>query len=105
MKEMTVSGLADRTGTTPDTIRYYERIGLLGEVVRSPAGYRLFDQGAVERIWFIKQAQQFGRGRLNGDQWWTWTDRDARACRPCRWQRPSRAGRREVSSPSHHPLR
>ncbi len=60
MKEMTVSALAGRSGTTPDTIRYYERIGLLGEVVPSPAGYRLFDQDAVERIWFIKQAQQFG---------------------------------------------
>lgn len=60
MNEMTVSVVADRTGTTSDTIRYYERIGLLGEVVRSPAGYRLFDQGAIERIWFIKQSQQFG---------------------------------------------
>jgi len=38
MKEMTVSVLADRTGATPDTIRYYERIGLLGEVPRSPTG-------------------------------------------------------------------
>ncbi len=60
MKEMTVSGVADRTGTTPDTIRYYERIGLLGKVVRSPAGYRLFDDADIERISFIRQAQQFG---------------------------------------------
>ncbi len=57
---MTVSELGRRTGTTSDTIRYYERIGLLPDVARSPAGYRLFNESDVERMTFIKRAQRFG---------------------------------------------
>lgn len=60
MTEMTVSELGRRTGTTADTIRYYERIGLLPEVARSLAGYRIFDGSDVERVGFIKRAQRFG---------------------------------------------
>ncbi len=60
MSEMTVSELGRRTGTSPDTIRYYERIGLLPDVARSPAGYRLFDARDAERLAFIKRAQGFG---------------------------------------------
>lgn len=60
MKDMTVSELGRRTGTTPDTIRYYERIGLLSNVARSPAGYRLFTNSDVARMGFIKRAQRFG---------------------------------------------
>lgn len=60
MSEMTVSELGRRTGTTADTIRYYERIGLLPDVARSPAGYRLFTESDVERLAFIKRAQRFG---------------------------------------------
>ncbi len=57
---MTISELGRRTETTPDTIRYYERIGLLPDVARSPAGYRLFDDRDSERLAFIKRAQGFG---------------------------------------------
>lgn len=60
MTDMTVSELGRRTGTTADTIRYYERIGLLPDVARSPAGYRLFTESDVERLAFIKRAQRFG---------------------------------------------
>lgn len=60
MTDMTVSELGRRTGTTADTIRYYERIGLLPDVARSPAGYRLFTEPDVERLAFIKRAQRFG---------------------------------------------
>lgn len=60
MSQLTVSKLADQAGTSPDTLRYYERIGLLPEPDRSASGYRLYDEGAVERVRFIKQAQRFG---------------------------------------------
>ncbi len=60
MSELTVSQLARRVGTTPDTIRYYERIGLLPEVARSPSGYRMFGDNDVERLRFIKRAQRLG---------------------------------------------
>lgn len=57
---MTVSELAGRVGTTADTVRYYERIGLLPEARRSDAGYRLYEEPDVERLRFIKRAQSFG---------------------------------------------
>ena len=60
MDEMTVSELARRAGTSADTIRYYERIGVLPEADRSPAGYRLFDETDVDRVAFVKHTQRFG---------------------------------------------
>lgn len=55
-----MSKLAGQVGTSSDTLRYYERIGLLPEPARSPAGYRLYGVEAVERVRFIKRAQRFG---------------------------------------------
>jgi DNA-binding transcriptional MerR regulator len=60
MSQLTVSKLADQVGTSADTVRYYERIGLLPEAERSPSGYRLYGDEAVERLRFIKRAQRFG---------------------------------------------
>lgn len=60
MSPLTVSKLAEQVGTSADTVRYYERIGLLPETERSPSGYRLYGQEAVERVRFIKRAQRFG---------------------------------------------
>jgi len=60
MSHLTVSKLADRVGTSTDTVRYYERIGLLPEADRSASGYRLYGEEAVDRLQFIKRAQRFG---------------------------------------------
>ena len=60
MSELTVSRLAERAGTSADTVRYYERIGLLPETERSPSGYRIYGDDAVDRLRFIKRAQRFG---------------------------------------------
>jgi DNA-binding transcriptional MerR regulator len=57
---LTVSALADRVGLSADTVRYYERVGLLPEPARSAAGYRLYDQDAVGRLRLIKGAQRAG---------------------------------------------
>jgi DNA-binding transcriptional MerR regulator len=57
---LTVSALADTVGLSPDTVRYYERVGLLPEPDRSAAGYRLYDQAAVGRLRLIKGAQRAG---------------------------------------------
>jgi Major Facilitator Superfamily/MerR family regulatory protein len=46
--------LADQVGLSADTVRYYERVGLLPEPARSAAGYRLYDQAAVGRLRLIK---------------------------------------------------
>ncbi len=60
MSQLTVSKLAEEGGISADTVRYYERIGLLAEPDRSPSGYRLYDDEAVERLHFIKRAQRLG---------------------------------------------
>jgi DNA-binding transcriptional MerR regulator len=60
MERYTVGKLAERIGASPDTLRYYERIGLLPAADRTAAGYRLFDDGAVDRLQFIRGAQRLG---------------------------------------------
>lgn len=44
----------------PQTLRYYERLGLLPEPIRSPRGYRAYPTEAVRRVRFIKRAQGLG---------------------------------------------
>ncbi|HUR22668.1 MAG TPA: MerR family transcriptional regulator [Acidimicrobiales bacterium] len=60
MNRLTVSKLAEQAGTSPDTLRYYERIGLLPTPERSSSGYRLYDGKALDRLRFIKESQRFG---------------------------------------------
>jgi DNA-binding transcriptional MerR regulator len=55
-----IGELAVRTGTTPDTLRYYERLGLLPGPARTSGGYRVYTDDAVERLRFIKQARTLG---------------------------------------------
>ena len=57
---LTVSALAGQVGLSADTVRYYERVGLLPEPARSAAGYRLYNQDAVGRLRLIKGAQRAG---------------------------------------------
>ena len=52
--------MASAVGVRPDTVRYYERVGLLPPPARSPAGYRRYDGSAVERLRFIQGAQRLG---------------------------------------------
>ena len=55
-----VSQLARVVGVRPDTIRYYERAGLLPEPGRTAAGYREYEAGAIDRLTFIPGAQRLG---------------------------------------------
>jgi DNA-binding transcriptional MerR regulator len=55
-----ISALAAAHGVTTDTIRYYERRGLLPVAERTAAGYRLFGEDAFERLGFIRGAQRMG---------------------------------------------
>jgi DNA-binding transcriptional MerR regulator len=56
----TVSQLAAAVGSSPDTLRYYEKVGLLPEPRRTPSGYRQYDDGARDRLAFIRGAQRLG---------------------------------------------
>lgn len=55
-----VAELAEAVGLTPDTIRYYERVGLLPPPARTAAGYRAYDGSAVDRLRFIQGGQRLG---------------------------------------------
>jgi DNA-binding transcriptional MerR regulator len=56
----TISALAGSFGLRADTLRYYERLGLLHPTERTGAGYRLYDDEAVERLGFIRETQRMG---------------------------------------------
>jgi len=55
-----IKDVADRSGFTAATLRYYEEIGLLPEATRTPAGYRLYDDHTLDRLAFIARAKQLG---------------------------------------------
>ena len=55
-----IGQLARQAGVSTDTIRYYERIGLMPRPNRSPSGYRLYLPSAVSRIQFIQKSQAIG---------------------------------------------
>jgi DNA-binding transcriptional MerR regulator len=56
----TISDTAAQAGVSADTLRYYERIGLLAAPDRTPSGYRLYDPSTPERVRLIKGAQRIG---------------------------------------------
>ena len=58
--ELRIGEVATRSGVSIDTIRYYERRRLLPRAERSRGGFRLYGPEAVERLRFIKQAQEIG---------------------------------------------
>lgn len=55
-----IKEVADATGFTAATLRYYEQIGLLPEASRTPGGYRMYDQRTLDRLAFIARAKQLG---------------------------------------------
>ena len=56
----TIGRLAHRAQVTADSIRFYERQGLLTAATKTASGYKLYDDRAVRRLAFIKHAQQCG---------------------------------------------
>src|SRR6058998_3798839 len=55
-----IGRLSKHTGTNIETIRYYERAGLLPAPARSPGGYRLYGTGHLKRLSFIRRARALG---------------------------------------------
>ena len=60
MNSMKIGAVAKLSGTGIETIRYYERQGLLLEPERRPSGYRQFDEAAIARLTFIIRAKGLG---------------------------------------------
>ena len=60
MDALTIGGLATAAGINIETIRYYERRGLLVAAARTRAGYRQYDADDVWRLAFIRRAKDLG---------------------------------------------
>jgi len=57
---MTRGELAGKTGCNAETIRYYEKIGILPEPARSPSGYRQYDETHERRLGFVMRGRELG---------------------------------------------
>ena len=62
MREQTlrIGAVAARAGVSPDTLRHYERLGVLSKPLRNDAGYRVYPEASVARVQFIRNALRFG---------------------------------------------
>ena len=60
MESLTIGQLAQRAGVGVETIRFYEREGLLSEPPRRPSGYRDYPPEIVARVVFIRRAKGLG---------------------------------------------
>lgn len=57
---LTIGAVAKRVGVAIDTIRYYEREGLLPEPQRRASGYRSYDDSTITQLRFIRRAKDLG---------------------------------------------
>ncbi|MGH8540468.1 MAG: MerR family DNA-binding protein [Stenotrophobium sp.] len=60
MSGLTIGKIAQRAGVAIDTVRYYERSGLLPAAPRRDSGYRDFPANTVKRLRFIRRAKELG---------------------------------------------
>ena len=60
VKLLTIGEVARCAGVGVETVRYYERRGLLKEPARNEAGYRQYTEDAVSRVRFIRRARELG---------------------------------------------
>src|ERR1039458_5377262 len=59
-KGLSSGTLAKAAEVSPDTIRHYEKIGVLPRASRTPAGYRVYPASAVERVLVVQRALRIG---------------------------------------------
>ncbi len=57
---VTIGGLSKQTGCNIETIRYYERIGLLPKPPRTEGGHRLYEREQIKRLVFIRRSRELG---------------------------------------------
>jgi Hg(II)-responsive transcriptional regulator len=65
---MRTGQVAAEAGVNVQTLRYYERRGLLPEPARRESGYRVYGRDAVRTVRFIKRAQQLGFGLRDAEE-------------------------------------
>jgi MerR family mercuric resistance operon transcriptional regulator len=57
---LVIGGLARRAGVNVETIRYYERVGLMRPPPRTAGGYRVYGEDDATRLLFIRRARELG---------------------------------------------
>ncbi|MCK5749469.1 MAG: helix-turn-helix domain-containing protein [Oricola sp.] len=57
---LTIGKLSDQTGVNIETIRYYEKIGLMPAPPRTQSGRRLYDGALADRLCFIRRGRELG---------------------------------------------
>lgn len=80
----TIGKLALQADVTTDTVRYYEKQGLLAPASKTQAGYRLYGEDAVRRLRFIRQAQQCGFSLMDIRELLALRNSDAACCKDVR---------------------
>jgi Hg(II)-responsive transcriptional regulator len=60
MKLMRIGEVAKCSGVGIETIRYYEREGLLAAPKRQPSGYRQYDESVIARLQFVRRTKELG---------------------------------------------
>ncbi|MBS0546185.1 MAG: helix-turn-helix domain-containing protein [Proteobacteria bacterium] len=73
--------LSERSGVNIETIRYYERVGLLPKPARSGGGYRLYQSGDSDRLSFIRRARDLGFSLDEIRRLLDLADQKSRSCR------------------------
>jgi MerR family copper efflux transcriptional regulator len=81
-KGVRIGQLAGACGVSPDTIRFYERKGLLPEPRRTGAGHRVYDETAVQRVQFIRRAHEIGLTLADTQELIRTRERGLPLCRP-----------------------
>ena len=57
---MRIGQLSEQTNCKIETIRYYEKISLLPEPLRSQGGYRIYDEAHLRRLVFVRRSRELG---------------------------------------------
>jgi DNA-binding transcriptional MerR regulator len=78
---MQIGELAQRAGSQPETVRYYERLGLLPAPERTGGNYRVYDDGHLERLRFIRNCRAIGMTLGEVGRLLYFRDRPELACR------------------------
>jgi DNA-binding transcriptional MerR regulator len=81
---LTIGKVAALIGISTNTLRYYEREGLIRPAATSRSGYRLYDDKAVSHLHFIKHAQQCGFTLAEVAELLTLRARDSACCNDVR---------------------
>ena len=59
-EDVSIGALSKRTGVNIETIRYYERIGIMPKPRRSGGGYRMYGPDHVKRLTFVRRGRELG---------------------------------------------